>query len=218
MRTLRSLTKLSLAVALRVLGVCRPRLFSILIARATYPLAPSAYPLALVMAVSILLTGGVARGAVPSVAEVDAEARAAGNRIDVATAIGERIFSTAWSAQVSQVSANAVDAHLIVGIRVWGVKFHRPMTRAQFVNEVDALVDRAFAAAPTAEEVDLWASVPIEVGKGVVVSGDLAKPTTRTVFSVSVRHGESAATILARASARTNVVFWDPDWERTAFL
>lgn len=160
----------------------------------------------------------MARAAVPSLAEVDAQARAAGNRLDVATAIGERIFSTAWSAQVSQVSANEIDSHLIVGIRLWGVKFHQPMTRTRFVNEVAALVGRAFAAAPTAEEVDLWTSVPIAVGKGVVVSGDLAKPTTRTVFSITVRRGESPGTVLARASAQSDGVFWDSDWERTAFL
>jgi len=154
---------------------------------------------------------------VPSVADLDATARAAGNRTDIATTIGKSIFSTSWSAQISQVSANAVGMHLIVGVRIWGVKFHHPMTRKQFVGEVAALVGRAFAVAPDAEEVDVWASVPIAVGKGVIVSGDLAKPTTRTVFSLSVRRGEAAAQIVARASAPEGGAFWDPDWERTAF-
>ena len=54
------------------------------------------------------------------------------------------------------------------------------------------LIARAFAAAPAAEEVDLWVTVPIAVGKGLVVSGDLAVPTTRTVFTLSVRRGEHA--------------------------
>ena len=47
--------------------------------------------------------------------------------------------------------------------------------------------------------VDLWASVPIDVGKGVVVNGDLAKPTSRTVFSLTARRGEGAASLQARA-------------------
>jgi hypothetical protein len=172
---------------------------------------------ALAMLISVLLSSNAAEAAVPSVADLDATARAAGNRIDVATAIGRRIFSTAWSAQVSQVSANAVGSHLIVGIRLWGVKFHRPMTRKQFVGEVATLVGRAFAVAPDAEEVDVWASVPIAVGKGVVVSGDLAKPTTRTVFSLSVRRGEGTAKIVAQASAPDDGAFWDSSWERSAF-
>jgi hypothetical protein len=152
------------------------------------------------------------------VADLDAAARAAGNRIDVATAIGKSIFSTKWSAQVSQVSANAVGSHLIVGIRLWGVKFHRPITRRQFVGEVASLIGRAFAIAPEAEEVDIWASVPIAVGKGVIVSGDLAKPTTRTVFSLSAKRGETAAEIVARASSLDGGAFWDESWERSAFL
>jgi hypothetical protein len=174
--------------------------------------------IALAVLVSALLASWTrAEGAVPSVADLDAAARAAGNRIDVATSIGQRIFATAWSAQVSQVSANAAGSHLIVGIRIWGVKFHRPMTRKEFVSEVAALVELAFAAAPDAEEVDVWASVPIAVGKGVVVSGDLAKPTTRTVFSLSVKRGEPAAKIVARAATADEGAFWDPAWERSAF-
>ena len=44
-----------------------------------------------------------------------------------------------------------------------------------------SLVEKAFAAAPAVEEVDVWASVPIEVVKSEIVSGDLAVPTSRTV-------------------------------------
>jgi hypothetical protein len=142
----------------------------------------------------------------PSVAELDATSRAAGNRLEVAERIGERVFRTQWPAQVSQISANAAGKHLIVGIRLWGVKFHRPITRGEFLSEVSSLIATAFAAAPEAEEVDLWASVPIAVGKGVVVSGDLAKPTTRTVYSISVRRGR-----------KPGLAFWDQEWERSAF-
>lgn len=161
------------------------------------------------------LTCATAFAHTPTVAELDAGARAAGNRIDVAEQIGDSVFRKAWAAQVSQISANAVGNHVIVGIRVWGVKFHHPITRAEFLDEVESLIAIAFAAAPEAEEVDLWASVPISVGKGVIVSGDLAKPTTRTVFSVSVRRGESLEAILSKTSGTT--AFWDQEWERSAF-
>jgi hypothetical protein len=149
---------------------------------------------------------GTVRASVPTVAELDSVSRATGNRIDVAEEIGRSVFATKWAAQVSQISANELDSHLIVGIRVWGVKFHRPITRAEFDAEVASLIEEAFAAAPQAEEVDLWASVPIPVGKGVVVSGDLAKPTTRTVYSASVRRGQ-----------KPQETFLDQDWARTAF-
>jgi hypothetical protein len=161
--------------------------------------------------------GGAATANAPSVADLDAAARAVGNRRDIAQRIGLAVFSTRWSAQVTQISANELGAHLIVGIRMWGVKFHRPITRDEFVGEVVTLVGRAFAAAPAAEEVDVWASVPISVAKGVVVSGDLAKPTSRTVFSLTTRRGESGAELRARVAAESDGVFWDPQWSSTAF-
>lgn len=163
----------------------------------------------------------IARGAAtayaPSVAQLDATARAAGNRGDIAKRIGASIFSTRWPAEVSQVSANELAGHLIVGIRVLGVKFHRPMTRGEFAAEVVALIEASFEAAPATEEIDLWASVPISVSKGAVVSGDLAKPTSRTVFTLTTRRGESAEALRARLAGARDGVFWDEQWARTAF-
>jgi len=172
------------------------------------------------LAATLLLAALAAAGAVahaPSVAQLDAASRSAGNRRDVASRIGEVLFQTQWPAEVTQISANALGGHLIVGVRVQGVKFHRPLSREEFVAEVVDLVQRAFTAAPDAEEVDLWASVPIGVGKGVIVSGDLAKPTSRTVFSVSVRRDESAQALRARIEAGDDGVFWDSSWAQTAF-
>jgi hypothetical protein len=173
----------------------------------------------MLVAVGLMLAAasGAAVAYAPSVADLDAAARAVGNRRDVAQHIGLAVFSTRWSAQVTQISANQLGPHLIVGIRLWGVKFHHPITREEFVGEIVAIVQRAFAAAPATEEIDVWASVPLSVAKGVVVSGDLAKPTSRTVFSLTVRRGESAAVTRARASAASDGVFWDPSWSRTAF-
>jgi hypothetical protein len=171
--------------------------------------------------VSAALALGIARAVAvayaPSVADLDAAARAVGNRRDLAEHIGKSIFSTRWSAEVSQISANSLAGHLIVGIRILGVKFHRPMTRDEFVSEIVALVELTFAAAPATEEIDLWASVPIGVEKGEIVSGDLAKPTSRTVFSLTVRKGEPSSSLRARIGQESDGVFWDQPWARAAF-
>jgi hypothetical protein len=154
--------------------------------------------------------------ATPSVADLDAHSRASGNRLDIATSVGEQLFNTTWPAQVLQVLANQDGTDIVLGLRISGVKFHGTLTRDAFDREVLDLIARAFAAAPAAEEVDLWVTVPIDVGKGVVVSGDLAKPTTRTVFTLSVRRGESADSLAARLHNGANL-FLDQEWASTAF-
>lgn len=169
-------------------------------------------------AAALLALAAPALARAPSVASLDAVARASGNRLDVATRIGQTIFADSWATQISQISANEADGHMIVGIRLWGVKFHHAMSRREFVDEVASLSAKAFEAAPSAEEVDVWASVPLEVGKGTVVSGDLARPTTRTVFSLTVHRGETAERIAQKADAAHDAdVYWDPDWAATAF-
>ncbi|MGH7737924.1 MAG: hypothetical protein ACREMP_08700 [Candidatus Tyrphobacter sp.] len=144
----------------------------------------------------------------PAVAQIDASARAAGNMKSMARRIGDRVFSAPWPAQVTQISANGVDGHIVVGVRISGVKFHHSLSRSAFEDEAYRLVDLVFAQAPGVAEVDLWASVPIRVGRDVVVSGDLAVPTTRPVFTIAVLRGTDPAD--ARA-------FWDEDWARAAF-
>lgn len=151
----------------------------------------------------------------PGVNRSDAYARAAGNRKPVAVRIGQTLFGTMWPAQVINVYADGIAGHDIAGLHISGVHFHQAITRTQFVNEVADLVNRTFAVSPV-EEVDVWASVPLSVGKGVVVAGDLAKPTFRVVFTVSVRRGESAGS-LQRRLRQGDGVFWDQDWAHTAF-
>jgi hypothetical protein len=168
-------------------------------------------------ALAITLTSGVAVAHAPSVADLDAVARATGNRGDIAQRIGRTIFRTQWPAEVNQVSANELDKHLIVGVRMWGVKFHYPLTREQFVDEVVSLAADIFSAAPDAEEIDFWVSVPIEVDKGEIVNGDLAKPTSRTVFSLTVRRAERPQSLRERAMQASDGVFWDAPWARGAF-
>ncbi|HYL26959.1 MAG TPA: hypothetical protein VEW74_03930, partial [Candidatus Nitrosotalea sp.] len=176
-------------------------------------------PISSVFAALLMVStaSGIAAAYEPSVAQLDAQARAAGNRRDVADRIGVTVFATRWPAEVSQISANALGDHLIIGVRVLGVKFHRPITRSEFESEIAALVAAVWKAAPEAEEIDLWASVPIAVAKGAIVSGDLAKPVSRTVFSLTVRRGESTDALRARINGAADGVFWDPQWTRTAF-
>jgi hypothetical protein len=152
-----------------------------------------------------------------SVAELDAAARAAGNRLDIATQIGDRVFASTLPAQVSQISANEFGGHLVLGIRMWGVKFHKPMTQRQFVDQVAWLVRTAFEIAPSAQEVDVWTSVPIDVTRDVVVSGDLARPTSRVVFTLAVPHAASDAATIARLAAG-DAAFWDHAWAHNAFV
>ncbi len=161
--------------------------------------------------VTLLLTALVTSAVLASVsdvAELDASARATGNLKPLAVRIGDRLFAFEWPAQVTQVSANGIDGHVVVGVRISGVAFHRPLTKNDFTGEVDDLVSIVFQNAPRAEEVDVWATVPISVGKGAIVSGDLAVPTSRPVFTLSVLRGTDPS----RARA-----FWDEDWEHAAF-
>ena len=128
--------------------------------------------------------------------------------------IGREIFRTYWPAQVLNVYADGLGGYRVVGLHVSGVHFHHPISREQFINEVTALVQRTFAASGV-DEVDVWATVPLRVGKDIVVAGDLAKPTSRTVFTVSVLRGESIPALDRRIRQGTDV-FWDQDWTRSA--
>lgn len=142
------------------------------------------------------------------VSQLDADARAAGNMKALAVSVGDKIFSTIWPAQVTQVSANGVGGHVVIGVRLSGVKFHVGLTRPQFLGEIDRLVTLAFAAAPRAEEVDVWATVPVPTGKGAIVAGDLAVPTSRAVFTLAVPRGDNPSNLQP---------YWDKDWARSAF-
>jgi hypothetical protein len=154
-----------------------------------------------------------AHAAEPSIATLDAGARAEGNRKDIADRIGDAVFAREWPAQVLKIAADSVDDHIVVGLRVSGVKFHVPLSREGFIGEISALITQAFQESPV-KEVDVWTVVPLNVGRGVIVNGDLAKPTSRTVFTISVQRGESAAEIAQRMHQGQDV-YWDEDWVRT---
>lgn len=161
-----------------------------------------------------LLAASAFAPASPGVNRVDAYARASGNRKPQAIAIGRALFRTQWPAQVLTVYADGIGPYEVAGLRISGRNFHSALTRPLFAAEVAALATETFAAAPV-QEVDIWAVVPLRVGKDVVVAGDLARPTSRTVFSVSAHRGESAAALQTRILAGRGVYF-DQDWVRTA--
>lgn len=150
----------------------------------------------------------------PSVATLDADARSGGNRKEIAEKIGDLIFAVEWPAQVMKIVANAADGSLVVGVKVSGVKFHQPLSRAEFGHEMATLAADIFAAENRVTEVDIWAAVPLDVGKGVIVSGDLATPTTRSVFTASILRGESEAALEARFKSGRGI-YWDEEWVRT---
>ncbi len=149
----------------------------------------------------------------PGVYRLDANARASGNRKDLAVGIGRALFHTEWPAQVLNVYANGFGGHDVAGLRVSGEHFHHSLTRDQFVDEIASLVRESFAAVPV-DEVDVWASVPLRVGKDVIVAGDLAQPSSRAVFTVSVRRGERTDALVRRMRASRGV-YWDQEWART---
>lgn len=149
----------------------------------------------------------------PGVGRTDAYARAAGSRKAIAVAIGRTLFATQWPAQVLNVYADGIAGHDIAGLHVSGVRFHHPLTRGEYIAEIASLVQKTFAASRV-DEVDVWATVPLRVGKDIVVAGDLAKPTSRTVFTISVRRGENAASFIRRMREGDGV-FWDQEWTRT---
>jgi hypothetical protein len=159
-----------------------------------------------------LLAASAAFAAAPSRVEVDANARAEGNRKAAAVALGRVLLLRTWPAQVLKVRIDGVGSHAVAGLVLSGVKFHARLDEDAFLAEVAALVERTFASSAV-EEVDLWATVPIAVGRGTVVAGDFAAPTTRTVFTVTLRRRDAERDLVAQLR-RGKGIYWAPDWRR----
>ena len=160
-----------------------------------------------------LSSGGHARGASPTRADVDATARAEGNRKAAAIALGRALFVRTWPAQVLKVRVDGAGTHAVAGLVLSGVKFHGRLDEEGFLDEVAALVRQTFASS-SVEEVDLWTTVPIAVGKGTVVAGDFAAPTTRTVFTVTVRRPDAGGGLAGRLRSSPQV-YWAQDWRQS---
>ena len=114
---------------------------------------------------------------------------------------------TSWAATSSSAFA------------LWGVKFHRrDDARASSSQKSSPLVEKAFAAAPAIEEVDVWTSVPIAVGKGRRSSAATwpNRPRARS-FTASPYAAARPPPCSPRAPPDDHGVFWDEEWARTCF-
>jgi len=126
--------------------------------------------------------------------------------------LGQALFTDVWPVQISKVRIDGAGAHTVAGLVLSGRKFHRPVDAAAFTEEVVAIVERTFAASAV-EEVDVWATLPLQVAPHTVVAGDYAQPTSRIVYSATVRRGERGS--FAARLRRGDDVFWDAGWRRT---
>jgi hypothetical protein len=153
---------------------------------------------------AVVLSLGIA-----SAAPVDyrAQGRAAGGDRPTALRVAHALLSRPLDLQLTRVRCERTGSAGVCGLTLSGVKFHRHVDTAAFTSEVDALVGGAFAVDPAITEVDLWVTVPLDAGKGAVVSGDFAQPSSATVFATTVPR-----THAAQPATGANA-FWDPKFE-----
>jgi hypothetical protein len=152
-----------------------------------------------------------ARAAVPTTADVNAAARAAGNRPAEARTLGQALLASTWPAQILKIRVDGIAGHEVAGLVLSGVKFHGRLDRAGFEREVGELVRRGFAAVPV-EEIDVWATVPIPYDKREPVTGDYAQPVSRVVFAATCGRAE-----IAEFGSRLRAgegVYWAADFLR----
>lgn len=159
----------------------------------------------------VLAASGAVAAASPmmSAAEVRdiARDRIAGNSPDIAERIAVALLSAGYPEQILKVRTYKTEPAVVAGIMLSGVKFHVPIDRQTFAADAADMVYRAFAADPQVTEVDVWAVVPIAVPPHADVSGDLAVPTNRTVFSAAVLRGD-----FARDEGTLGTTFWEAGW------
>lgn len=134
--------------------------------------------------------------------------RSAGSDLPTARRIAAALLVHPLPAQLLKVRCERAAAHVDCGLTVSGTHFHRALDLAAWNAEIASLIEAAYAAAPDVDEIDLWTTVPLDAGKGVIVSGDLAKPTSATVFSITVPRSDRGAVRERLATGRG--VFWDP--------
>ncbi len=154
----------------------------------------------------LLLVGIAAAGADAQNRRV--QARAGGGDRDTALRVADALLAQTLPVQLLRVRCERYEADRFCGLVLSGVKFHQRVDTASFEGEVDDLVHRAFAVDPAIAEVDLWVTVPLDAGKGSVVTGDFAQQSMATVFATTVKR---------KAAARPSEgpdVFWDPAFAR----
>jgi len=156
-----------------------------------------------------VLLGIALAATAPLGATTDARAlaRAAGGDRATALRVAGILLAQPLPIQLTKVRCERFGDQRFCGLTLSGVKFHRRIDRRAFETEIDALIGQTFAGDPQIVEVDLWTTVPADAGKGAVVSGDFALPTSATVFATTARRGEVAP-------SRGRNVFWDPAFRR----
>jgi len=153
---------------------------------------------------AVLAIAGSLGIALAAPADYRAQERATGGDRATAVRVAHALLARPLALQLMHVRCERTGNADYCGLTLSGVKFHRRVDTAGFRAEVDALVRGAFAVDPAIAEVDLWVTVPADAGKGAVVRGDFAQPSSATVFATTVPRAPGA-----RASAGANV-FWDP--------
>lgn len=147
--------------------------------------------------------------ATPSPAVIyEANARSAGNRREEAVSVARALLARPHLASITKVRVDAaVGIAPVAGILLSGAKLHgRDPHWAAMLREGDRLAALAFAADPRLAEVDIWATVPLNLAVGTrFVSGDLAVPDSAVVFTRTQRRSEAPA------------LWWDPVWRAKAF-
>jgi hypothetical protein len=157
---------------------------------------------------TLLALGLVTTSAGAATSDYRAEGRAGGGDRTLAVEVAHALLAQPLALQLTRVRCERAAGADFCGLSLSGVKFKRRVDTATFTAEVDTLVRGAFAVDPAIAEVDLWVSVPANSGKGMVVSGDFALPTTATVYTITVPRAQAN-----RPDDGSNV-FWDPAFQR----
>jgi len=119
-----------------------------------------------------------------------ARKRIAGNAPALAEGVAVALLARRFPEQILKVHVLSLRPATVAGIMLSGVKLHRAVNRQQFEADIADMVRLTFDSSPLIDEVDIWATVPLEVGTGLPVSGDYAVPTSRTVFSAAVTRAQ----------------------------
>ncbi len=152
-------------------------------------------------------SGAPAQGLTGGALLAVAKSRSEGNAPDTAERVAVALLSVGYPEQILKVRVFATKPAVVAGIMLSGVKFHAPVDRETFAADAADMIYRAFAAEPSVTEVDIWAVVPIAVARDATVSGDLAVPTTRTVFSASVLRSD-----WDREEGTLGTTYWEAGW------
>ena len=141
-----------------------------------------------------------------------ARKRVEGNDPESAERIAVALLAGDFPVQILKVHVDRIGPATVAGIMLSGVKFHRPVSRREFAAVVGAMIDRTFEAAASADEVDVWAVVPQPVAPNAPVSGDVAVPAERTVFSAAVPRQRWNP---AAWPPQLGATYWDRWWVST---